>query len=63
MAAVFLPPFALQIANYVTEQGSSEPLNRTVLTLKSCAPIVGSDVLSFENEKELLLAWKVNPKS
>ncbi|GJP75446.1 hypothetical protein CLOP_g5892 [Closterium sp. NIES-67] len=48
----------IQIANIVSQQGSSEPLVRTVLTLNSCAPIVGCDVVSFETEQQLLLAWK-----
>jgi hypothetical protein len=29
------------------------------MTLKSCSPIVGADVMSFDTEKEVLLAWKV----
>jgi DNA polymerase delta subunit 1 len=31
---------------------------KNVFTLKSCAPIVGAQVLSFNNEKQLLTAWK-----
>ncbi|CAI6000367.1 unnamed protein product [Closterium sp. NIES-65] len=48
----------IQIANIVSQQGSSDPLVRTVLTLGSCAPIVGCDVVAFETEQQLLLAWK-----
>ena len=29
------------------------------MTLKSCAPIVGVDVMSFDSEREVLLAWRV----
>lgn len=29
------------------------------MTLKSCAPIVGVDVISFDTEREVLLAWRV----
>lgn len=29
------------------------------MTLKSCAPIVGVDVMSFDAEKDVLLAWRV----
>ena len=29
------------------------------MTLKSCSPIVGVDVMSFDTEKEVLLAWRV----
>ena len=32
---------------------------KNVMTLKSCSPIVGADVMSFDTEKEVLLAWKV----
>lgn len=48
----------IQIAVLVTEQGQSKPAVRTVLTLNSCAPIVGADVLSFDTEDQLLLAWR-----
>ncbi|CAI5983148.1 unnamed protein product [Closterium sp. NIES-65] len=51
----------IQIANIVSQQGSSDPLVRTVLTLGSCAPIVGCDVVAFETEQQLLLAWKHDP--
>ncbi|XP_062104754.1 probable protein NAP1 [Humulus lupulus] len=29
------------------------------MTLKSCSPIVGVDVMSFDTEREVLLAWRV----
>lgn len=48
----------IQVANLVTVQGEDKPFVRNVMTLKSCAPIVGVDVMSFDNEKELLLAWR-----
>ncbi|GJQ12626.1 hypothetical protein GpartN1_g4417.t1 [Galdieria partita] len=47
----------IQIANYLTEAGKSEPIARTVLTLGSCAPIAGAKVHSFDSEAELLEAW------
>lgn len=43
----------------MTLQGEDKPFVRNVMTLKSCAPIVGVDVMSFDSEKELLLAWRV----
>lgn len=49
----------LQIANLVTLQGEDQPFIRNVMTLKSCAPIVGVDVMSFDTEREVLLAWRV----
>jgi len=50
----------LQIANLVTLQGEDQPLIRNVMTLNSCSPIVGVDVMSFDTEGEVLLAWRVN---
>ncbi|KAH9507561.1 hypothetical protein Btru_051479, partial [Bulinus truncatus] len=47
----------IQIANMVVYQGESEPFIRNVFTLKSCAPVVGSQVLSYETETELLQKW------
>lgn len=48
----------IQIANVVQCQGSQTPFIKNVFTLKSCSPIVGSQVLSFEEEGELLRAWR-----
>ncbi|KAL8541954.1 hypothetical protein ACS0TY_002988 [Phlomoides rotata] len=48
----------IQVANLVTLQGEDQPLIRNVMTLKSCSPIVGVDVMSFDTEKEVLLAWR-----
>ena len=44
----------IQIASMVTEQGKQKPTVRNVMTLKSCAAIVGAEVMSFESEAELL---------
>ncbi|KAG6396243.1 hypothetical protein SASPL_142389 [Salvia splendens] len=48
----------IQVANQVTLQGEEQPFVRNVMTLNSCSPIVGVDVMSFDTEKELLLAWR-----
>lgn len=48
-----------QIANLVTVQGEDRPMVKNVMTLKSCSPIVGVDVMSFDSEKDVLLAWRV----
>ncbi|XP_047958487.1 DNA polymerase delta catalytic subunit [Salvia hispanica] len=48
----------IQVANQVTLQGEDEPFVRNVMTLNSCSPIVGVDVMSFDTEKDLLLAWR-----
>ncbi|XP_058461751.1 DNA polymerase delta catalytic subunit [Malaya genurostris] len=47
----------IQIANMVIRQGEQEPFLRNVFTLKGCAPIVGSQVLSYDSEQELLDKW------
>ncbi|CAL5224971.1 g7745 [Coccomyxa viridis] len=48
----------IQIASMVTEQGKETPTVRNVLTLQSCAPIVGAEVMSFDNEAALLKRWR-----
>ncbi|KAL4590040.1 hypothetical protein LXL04_002958 [Taraxacum kok-saghyz] len=49
----------IQIANLVNLQGEEQPFVKNVMTLKSCSPIVGVDVMSFDTEREVLLAWRV----
>jgi len=41
----------------VINQGDKDPFIRNVFTLNSCAPIVGSQVLSFSKEADMLKAW------
>ncbi|GAA5907898.1 DNA-directed DNA polymerase delta POL3 [Sporobolomyces salmoneus] len=48
----------IQIANMVTRQGESKPFIRNVFTLNTCANIVGSDVLEYKKEGDLLAAWQ-----
>ncbi|KAI5989332.1 DNA polymerase family B-domain-containing protein [Pisolithus albus] len=48
----------IQIANMVTRQGENQPFIRNVFTLNSCSHIVGSQVLSFDDEGEMLQAWR-----
>ncbi|WCJ37598.1 DNA polymerase delta catalytic subunit [Euphorbia peplus] len=48
----------IQIANLVTLQGEDQPFIRNVMTLNSCSPIVGVDVMAFDTEREVLLAWR-----
>lgn len=40
----------IQIANMVIRQGDNEPFIRNVFTLNTCAPIVGSQVFSYDKE-------------
>lgn len=44
----------IQIANMVIRQGERDPFIRNVFTLRSCAPVVGSQVISNEKESDLL---------
>ncbi|KAI0255835.1 DNA polymerase family B-domain-containing protein, partial [Lactifluus subvellereus] len=48
----------IQIANMVTRQGENRPFIRNVFTLSSCSHIVGSQVISFDNEADLLQKWR-----
>nr|BAE48221.1 DNA polymerase delta subunit [Chlorella sorokiniana] len=48
----------IQVASLVTEFGKATPTVRNIMTLKSCAPISGAEVMSFEHEKDLLLRWR-----
>ncbi|KAG5854660.1 DNA polymerase delta catalytic subunit-like [Anguilla anguilla] len=47
----------IQIASMVQRQGEKEPFIRTVFTLQSCASIVGSQLLCFSQERQLLQKW------
>lgn len=38
--------------------GESKPFIRNVFTLNTCAHIVGSQVLEFKDERQLLLEWR-----
>jgi DNA polymerase delta subunit 1 len=47
----------IQIANYVTIQGQSQPIIRNIFNLDTCDPIPGADVIEFKTEDILLLKW------
>ncbi|BEI82815.1 hypothetical protein CcaverHIS002_0306830 [Cutaneotrichosporon cavernicola] len=47
----------IQIAAMVTRHGEAKPFIRNVFTLNTCAHIVGSQVLEFRDERDLLLEW------
>lgn len=47
----------IQIACLVQRQGEREAFIKVIFTWKSCAPIVGAEVLSYETEEELLNSW------
>ena len=44
----------IQIANMVTIYGKTEPFIRNVLTLDTCTPIIGSQVLCHDTEEKML---------
>ncbi|KDR67983.1 hypothetical protein GALMADRAFT_257532 [Galerina marginata CBS 339.88] len=48
----------IQIANMVTRQGDHQPFIRNVFTLNTCSHIVGSQVLSYDDEADMLQAWR-----
>ena len=47
----------IQIANMVVSQGEKAPFIRNVFTLNSCSSIVGSEVISFQKERDLLQVY------
>ncbi|VDM34153.1 unnamed protein product, partial [Hydatigera taeniaeformis] len=47
----------IQIANMVIRYGDSKPFIRNVFTLNTCAPIIGSHVICFATENEMLSKW------
>ncbi|CAF0747806.1 unnamed protein product [Brachionus calyciflorus] len=47
----------IQIANMVQRQGDKDPFIRNIFTLNTCSAIVGSQVLSYMKEDEMLTAW------
>ncbi|KAI8099328.1 DNA polymerase family B-domain-containing protein [Halteromyces radiatus] len=47
----------IQIASVVKVQGEKNPFVRNVFTLNDCDHIVGTDVQSFYDERELLQKW------
>lgn len=47
----------IQIANHCVSYGNSTPLSRAIFTVRSCAPIAGAHVFSFDTEEEMMVAW------
>lgn len=48
----------IQIANVVLKYGELKPFVRNVFTVKSCAPIIGSQIFSHETEEEMLMHFR-----
>lgn len=48
----------IQIANVVTRHGESKPFVRNVFVLDTCSLIVNTQVLQFDKEEKMLMAWR-----
>ncbi|CAN9476791.1 unnamed protein product [Alternaria alternata] len=48
----------IQIANVVTRYGEQKPFVRNVFCLDTVSPIVATQVLSFQDEGEMLMKWR-----
>ncbi|KAL7574896.1 hypothetical protein ACA910_010727 [Epithemia clementina (nom. ined.)] len=48
----------IQIANTLTVYGDDKPIVQNVFTLKGCLPIVGAQVISSDQEEEMLMKWR-----
>lgn len=48
----------IQIASLVTELGAATPSVRSIFTLGGCSAIAGAQVLSFSDERAMLLKWR-----
>ncbi|OQR75031.1 DNA polymerase delta catalytic subunit-like [Tropilaelaps mercedesae] len=47
----------IQIASMVVRQGQKDPFIRNIMTLHTCAPIPGVEVMSFKTESAMLDKW------
>lgn len=48
----------IQIANVVTRYGEPKPFIRNVFCLDTCSLIVNTQILEFEKEERMLMAWR-----
>lgn len=48
----------IQIANVVTRYGESKPFVRNVFVLDTCSLIVNTQILEFDKEERMLMAWR-----
>ena len=48
----------IQIANVVTRYGESKPFIRNVFCLDNTSPIVATQILAYDKEEKMLMAWK-----
>lgn len=45
----------IQIGNVFADRNHPEGFHKVILTLGSCAPIAGCEVITFDDERKLLL--------
>ncbi|KKK19161.1 DNA polymerase delta catalytic subunit Cdc2 [Aspergillus rambellii] len=48
----------IQIANVVTRYGESKPFIRNVFVMNTCSLIVNTQILEFQEEEKMLMAWR-----
>lgn len=48
----------IQIANVVTRYGEQKPFVRNVFCMDTVSPIVATQILSFQNEGDMLMRWR-----
>lgn len=48
----------IQIGNVVTRYGESKPFIRNVFVLDTCSLIVNTQILEFDDEAKMLMAWR-----
>ncbi|KAI3323044.1 DNA polymerase delta catalytic subunit [Xylariaceae sp. AK1471] len=48
----------IQIANIVTRYGENKPFIRNVFCLDTTSPIVATQILDFDDERDMLRSWK-----
>lgn len=48
----------IQIANVVTRYGESKPFVRNVFCMDTCSLIVNTQILEFQDEAKMLVAWR-----
>lgn len=48
----------IQIANVVLKYGELRPFIRNVFTVNTCSSIIGSEIFSHMDEKDMLMAWR-----
>ncbi|KAG7002418.1 DNA polymerase delta catalytic subunit [Physcia stellaris] len=48
----------IQIANVVTRYGEAKPFVRNVFSLDTCSLIVNTQILEFDAEEKMLMAWR-----